>query len=927
MLVELIQQRPTTENYILVNLNLFSIMEYEEFSVPIIEDYNFVTNYSKKRNNENHQIWIGKNHTEEYTILTQIEDKITGTIVCNNQKYKIEPLGEGIHIIIKFNEKKLPIDHPDYEDIEDKDGELRIEDDFNFDAGSQPQYYDILVAYTQSAANVSGDIGGLIQTAINEANLSYSESQIYLVPNLVHTVLVNYDENRDYQTIVNHFRNSTDGYMDEIHSLRNQYKADICVLIVNNDDFCGIAYTIGASESNAFCVVHYDCATGYYSFGHEIGHLQGARHDKLTDPTGTYEHGYRYKPAAWRTIMAYDSASHYTRLNFWSNPYQEYPLNSGIKRGNESEANNVRKLNETANSIVGFRVHQLSGSLVSNQTLSGRTFKLGGNLIVPSGITLKIESTATLDLNGYYVASSGGSIVLQNGATVICSYLKQGSVLKGLFPSIQSAINYSSSGQTIELQPRTYNESCSFTNKSNRKLYGISTSSSTVNGLVSVTNSSYIEIANIKMNNLISINNSYNTNVNSSVFQSSTCINDYYGTSSDFGFSDAFLGGASFAFQSYGGTGDNYYNDISLIDCANYLTNNASYNIGKNNTFCENLSDIVADNGAYAYAISNDYSTPVPTSIYGNVFITGINGVCGSLKPVGKSSVFDTGNFYEDELLKKTDDKYLELLRLTRETKEDANLTQENYKSLFINLIEEYKSIFENAIDPKTSIFALRKISHLYNTLGEKEAFYSYINESLKKEKFSSIKNHIERFNVWAQVDEMNCKGALDIIHNLSYSPKESDTLVCELKYEEGLIYKYYMEDYNLANSAFNFIIQNYPDNIISNFALAEIIDNTEMLSKNSAVSNIDVSQFSLSNYPNPFNPATTISYSIPTNQKVTIKVYDILGKEVATLVNETKTAGNHQVSFNAGNLSSGIYIYMIQTNNFTASKKMLLIK
>lgn len=432
----------------------------------------------------------------------------------------------------------------------------------------------------------------------------------------------------------------------------------------------------------------------------------------------------------------------------------------------------------------------LSGNLSKSETWSGN-ISLQGNITVPSGVSLTLAQGLNLTLGKYGIILSGGSVVLQSGVNIQCAYLKQSSTLKGYFGTIQSAINYSSSGQTIELQPRTYNESCSFTNKSNRKLYGISTSSSTVNGLVSVTNSSYIEIANIKMNNLISINNSYNTNVNSSVFQSSTCINDYYGTSSDFGFSDAFLGGASFAFQSYGGTGDNYYNDISLFDCANYLTNNASYNIGTNNMFCENLSDIVADNGAYAYAISNDYSTPVPTSIYGNVFITGINGVCGSLKPVGKSSVFDIGNFYEDELLKKTDDKYLELLRLTRETKEDANLTQENYKSLFINLIEEYKSIFENAIDPKTSIFALRKISHLYNTLGEKEAFYSYINELLKNDKYSSIKNDIERFNIWHLVEKEDYKGALAIIHNLTQIPKESDTLVCELKYEEGLIYKY----------------------------------------------------------------------------------------------------------------------------------------
>lgn len=105
--------------------------------------------------------------------------------------------------------------------------------------------------------------------------------------------------------------------------------------------------------------------------------------------------------------------------------------------------------------------------------------------------------------------------------------------------------------------------------------------------------------------------------------------------------------------------------------------------------------------------------------------------------------------------------------------------------------------------------------------------------------------------------------------------------------------------------------------------------------------------------YPNPFNPTTTIKYTIPTNAvitrseatwqsneiaspptsvrndlvNVTLKVYDILGREVATLVNEQKSAGTYQVTFNAGNLPSGVYFYRLQVNDFVTSKKMMLIK
>jgi hypothetical protein len=80
-------------------------------------------------------------------------------------------------------------------------------------------------------------------------------------------------------------------------------------------------------------------------------------------------------------------------------------------------------------------------------------------------------------------------------------------------------------------------------------------------------------------------------------------------------------------------------------------------------------------------------------------------------------------------------------------------------------------------------------------------------------------------------------------------------------------------------------------------------------------------------NYPNPFNPSTKIKFSLPESGMVSLKIYDILGREVATLINEELPASYQTVDFNASNLSTGIYFYRINVNNYTSVKKMILIK
>jgi hypothetical protein len=97
----------------------------------------------------------------------------------------------------------------------------------------------------------------------------------------------------------------------------------------------------------------------------------------------------------------------------------------------------------------------------------------------------------------------------------------------------------------------------------------------------------------------------------------------------------------------------------------------------------------------------------------------------------------------------------------------------------------------------------------------------------------------------------------------------------------------------------------------------------TSVAGSSSAVYNFQLNQ----NYPNPFNPSTTIRYSIPERSKVTLKIYDITGRELLTLLNGEINAGNYEVTFNASKLSSGVYFYTLRSNTSASTKKMLLLK
>jgi hypothetical protein len=92
-------------------------------------------------------------------------------------------------------------------------------------------------------------------------------------------------------------------------------------------------------------------------------------------------------------------------------------------------------------------------------------------------------------------------------------------------------------------------------------------------------------------------------------------------------------------------------------------------------------------------------------------------------------------------------------------------------------------------------------------------------------------------------------------------------------------------------------------------------------------ISNLPTSYSLDQNFPNPFNPSTTIDYSVPEVSFITLKVFDVLGNEIETLVNEEKPVGRYEINFDASSLPSGVYFYKLRGGNFVDTKKMILLK
>lgn len=352
--------------------------------------------------------WMGTIFADGFTdmigeaVLIQNRDgQITGTIDIEGNFFRIRSLGQSdLHAIVMVDPKDRTSDHGDVEipskHVYGKALPAQIPDISITNVRCSPNFIDILVLYTPNAAN-GRDINGIISLAITEANQAYvnSNSQNVRV-RVAHKQLINFSETTAIGTDLNWLKGSS-----SVLSLRNQYNADLVVLLTDGPygNISGAASAILANENTAFAITQVDYATGgYYTFAHEVGHLQGAQHhpDDPIDPNGPFSHGFGHRfsyscgflnlsTCRRATIMARRSSPNnhhpYARVVRFSNPNLNY---SGVSTGVAGQRENFSVLSATSATLADFRnPNELGGQLIAmpinSTTVDFSAYPCGGS--------------------------------------------------------------------------------------------------------------------------------------------------------------------------------------------------------------------------------------------------------------------------------------------------------------------------------------------------------------------------------------------------------------------------------------------------------------------------------------------------------------------------------------------------------------------
>ncbi len=883
-------------------------------------------------------IWNGnaKNNTNATFVFHG--NKITGSIISGLEKYKIEPIGGGIHVIYKFNESMLPSEYEEHKVDSTKLYPKVSKSNHNIlnKTNTDPIIVNVLVAYTPAAEEQSGDIEGLIETAISESNTAYGLSGIDVSLNLVFSTELQYTEDLSIDNDLNYFTSSS-----TIQDYRDFYCADICVLLVfrNPRDFCGKAAGILPGESDAYCVVDYDCATGHFSFGHEIGHIQGAMHQWACNKVSPdYAHGYVYNNGSWYTMMAIHDPNpfgcsyipNYTRIQYFSNPNISY---QGTPTGQNQYADNARRLNETASEVSDYRTTTtLSGNLSEDERWYGEKTLTG--TVYTSGSTLTIKSNAVLDLGSYSIVNtSGGEIVVESGAQINGAIIKSGSTILSIRPTIQSAVNNASSGNVIELQNMTYSESVTLTSKNNIDIVGNGPGNSIINGNVSLNSSSYIDLSDFQISNYHKLSLSGCSNTTTSNLQIDNNGQEAFSVYNSTGNNLRINASNTEDVASYinNSNGSFSYSNMENHGTALYLSNNSSFYI-YSNSFCDNSYDIDAESGAIAYSVNNVYSD-YPSSYLGNVTVSGTTTSCAVPK---RNSVpendFITENSESSDKFFSADSVFLFMQEeIYRDIKANGTFEKNKFENDLNQVIAGFKEYMNNYPVSIFSETATAVIILCYRQFGDYEKLRLFIEEINNNSKFEHLKNFAKKYLIDYYINDMNYTNALSVSEEILKETEDED-LICSLLYEKGMIHQYYLNDPEVAISNYKQICQNYFSNPMVHFAVFQMEMLNEKIELPQELFTTATTELNANNYPNPFNPTTTISYTLPTDGRVTIKVFDMLGREVKTLVNDYKNAGGYSTMWDSkdsfGNeVSSGIYFYNIKFMDNSITKKMVLVR
>ncbi len=333
-------------------------------------------------------VWVGTVVGEpgSSVFLALSEDVAAGSIRFDDRLFRLSYGGNGVHLLSELDESSFPSCGTDESyavgspsDAPDSPGD-----------GAAPRslVIDVMVVYSTVAKNQQGGanaMASLINLAVAETNQAYANSLVSQRLALVHTAeMVGYVEPASFGQILTDLEGKNDGKLDQVHALRDQHAADAVSMICNNGQYCGIAnlmvFVSHGFEDDAFSVVNRGCATGYYSFGHELGHNFGSHHDPANAGTAAfpYAYGYRTPDNRYRTVMAYSPG---TRVQYFSSPsvqFQGYVLGTAAQ-------DNARCLNNTASTAAGWRVASVPPVLTVPSLAAGSPATLTVDDCTPGG--------------------------------------------------------------------------------------------------------------------------------------------------------------------------------------------------------------------------------------------------------------------------------------------------------------------------------------------------------------------------------------------------------------------------------------------------------------------------------------------------------------------------------------------------------------
>ncbi len=346
-------------------INLVTLPLFDEKTIQI-------SRLSASAESANVFIWKGVYTDKGYpgsAIFVTVGQAVIGNIITPEGKmFQIRYLGNGIHSLREIDQSKFPDEaegiFPEIKKTADGIPEAPM-DTCTTDA---PGTVDMLVVYNQTARAAAGGTDAMIATvylAVEETNQSYINSAVTHRVRLVHVAEVNYTETGNFSTDLTRLQNGADTYVDQVQVLRNTYGADAVSMIVETGNACGIGYLMttlsNTFEPFAYNVVMRSCATGYYSFAHELGHNMSTHHDPANAGPSLYPYArghYNTAPtfpaSPWRTIMSYQTVPATTRVQYWSNPNINYPI-GGDPMGIVAARDNALALNNTSATVANFR--------------------------------------------------------------------------------------------------------------------------------------------------------------------------------------------------------------------------------------------------------------------------------------------------------------------------------------------------------------------------------------------------------------------------------------------------------------------------------------------------------------------------------------------------------------------------------------------